>query len=103
MHQTNLIDSGNHFCRFSLSPACSDALTLRKTLEDALEQTFGATSARSAIDILWTSDDGTQVLVRTAAGDAPKLLAAVATYDGSLRLTLMKESPFLPSLLRECA
>ncbi|KAI5831017.1 hypothetical protein K523DRAFT_270905 [Schizophyllum commune Tattone D] len=103
MHQTNLVDSGNHYCRFSLSPACSDALTLRKAFEDALEQTFGAISARSAVDILWTAEDGTEVLVRTATGDAPKLLAVVATYDGSLRLTLIKESPFLPSLLRECA
>ncbi|TRM55290.1 hypothetical protein BD626DRAFT_402960 [Schizophyllum amplum] len=90
-----------HYFRFSISPLCTDALTLRKAIEDALGQTFGATCAKSAVDVLWISENGDECVLRTAEADASRLLAAMATYDGSPRLTLIKESPFLPSLLSQ--
>ncbi|KAL1741378.1 hypothetical protein HDZ31DRAFT_45573 [Schizophyllum fasciatum] len=99
MQTTNFAASGNHYCKFSVSPPCSDALSLRRAVEDALGQTFGVTSARIAVDILWVAEDGDEAVMRISTGDAAKLFAALAAYDGIPRMTLVKESPFLPSLL----
>jgi hypothetical protein len=54
----------NHYLRFSITPACSDGLTVRKTLQDALLQSFGLTSANTYVDILWLAEDGSDVTVR---------------------------------------
>lgn len=53
-----------HYLRFAISPPCSDALTARKILQDALLQSFGLTSANTQIDILWISDKGDALVLR---------------------------------------
>lgn len=56
--------SGSHYLRFSVSPACPDALTVRKAFQDALLQSFGLTSANIYIDILRLAENGAEVVVR---------------------------------------
>lgn len=53
-----------HYIRYSISPACNDALTVRKHIQDALLQSFGLTSANLQTDILWIDDNGTDVVLR---------------------------------------
>ncbi|KAI0633014.1 hypothetical protein C8Q77DRAFT_1121076 [Trametes polyzona] len=87
------------YIRFAVSPPCADALTLRKTIQDALGQSFGLVSSHTYVDLLWISDEGTAVVVRIGENDAPKLLAAVTASNATPRLSLVKESSFLPALL----
>ncbi|EKM52385.1 uncharacterized protein PHACADRAFT_61360, partial [Phanerochaete carnosa HHB-10118-sp] len=54
----------NHYIRFSVSPANTDGLTIRKALQDALLQSFGLTSANVYVDVLWLAEDGAEVVVR---------------------------------------
>ncbi len=56
--------SSHHYIRFAANPPCTDALTLRKTIQDALLQSFGLTSANTYVDVLWVADDGTEVVAR---------------------------------------
>ncbi|KZT68022.1 hypothetical protein DAEQUDRAFT_672063 [Daedalea quercina L-15889] len=91
--------SSYHYVRFSLAPACADALSIRKSIQDAFTQSFGLVSANTYVDILWVADDGSEVVVRLAESEATKLLASVAAFSGRPRLSLVKESSFLPSLL----
>ncbi|KAI0772421.1 hypothetical protein BD413DRAFT_691913 [Trametes elegans] len=93
------LSSSHRYIRFSISPPCADALTLRKTIQDALGQSFGIVSSHTYVDILWTADDGTEVVVRIAENEAPKLLAAVTASTALPRLSLVKESSFMPALL----
>ena len=107
-----------HYIRFSVSPASTDVLAIRKTMQDALGQSFGLVSSHIYVDVLWLAEDGSEVVVRIgpryaffadgsfeeadhliALSQAPKLLAAVTAWTGSPRLSLVKESSFLPSLL----
>lgn len=53
-----------HFVRFSITPACSDELSARKTIQDALLQAFGLTSVNLYIDLLWLAEDGTEAVIR---------------------------------------
>ncbi|KAH9852999.1 hypothetical protein C2E23DRAFT_729913 [Lenzites betulinus] len=87
------------YIRFAVSPPCAGALTLRKTIQDALGQSFGLVSSHTYVDILWTADDGSALVVRIGESDAPKLLAAVTASNAMPRLSVVKESPFLPTLL----
>ena len=57
-----------HYIRLAVSPQNTDLLTLRKTLQDSLTQTFGVTAASTYIDILWVADDGGQFVVRVGKG-----------------------------------
>jgi len=41
-----------------------EELTLRKTVADALTQSFGLTSSSTPIDLLWLSDEGTECVLR---------------------------------------
>ncbi|RDB17738.1 hypothetical protein Hypma_001052 [Hypsizygus marmoreus] len=115
--------SEHHYIRFAVSPPTTDALTLRKALQDALTQTFGITSAGLYTDILWSADDGAQFVVRVRKGsvlhsryldikriprlriyipmsrDAAKFLSAAVAWSDQPRISLVKESPFLPSLI----
>lgn len=59
-----LSQPGYHYIRFALAPPCSDALMIRKHLQDALLQSFGLTSANTQVDILWVADDGSAVVLR---------------------------------------
>ena len=112
------LTSDYHYIRFSVSPACIDILAIRKSMQDALGQSFGLVSSHTYVDVLWLAEDGSEVVVRIgpryaffadgafqeadhliALSEAPKLLAAVTAWTGSPRLSLVKESSFLPSLL----
>ncbi|GJE88983.1 hypothetical protein PsYK624_050710 [Phanerochaete sordida] len=90
---------GNHYIRFALSPATSDGLAIRKTLQDALLQAFGLTCANTYVDILWLAEDGGEVVVRVGSSEATRLMAAVTTHSATPRLSLLKDSSFLPALL----
>ncbi|KAI0697789.1 hypothetical protein BC835DRAFT_1542575 [Cytidiella melzeri] len=91
--------SSYHYLRFAITPACTDALTLRKLLQDALLQSFGLTCANTQMDILWIADDGTETVLRTRPTDATKVMAAAAASTATINMSLVKDSPFLPSLL----
>ncbi|KAF8228729.1 hypothetical protein L208DRAFT_1290017 [Tricholoma matsutake] len=91
--------SEHHYIRLAISPPNNDTLVLRKTLQDSLTQTFGITSSSTYIDILWVADGGDQFVIRVGNGDAAKILAAIVVWSNSPRITILKESPFLPSLL----
>ncbi|KAH9922223.1 uncharacterized protein B0H18DRAFT_879512 [Fomitopsis serialis] len=91
--------SSYHYARFSVAPACADALSIRKSIQDAFTQSFGLVSANTHVDVLWVADDGSEAVVRLAESEATKLLASVTAYSGRPRLSLVKESSFLPSLL----
>ncbi|KAJ2935317.1 hypothetical protein H1R20_g1777, partial [Candolleomyces eurysporus] len=99
MSSSPLHPTTKHYIHFSITPPLSDALRLRKSLSDALDQAFGATSAAVNIDVLWLAEDGKDVVLRVHPDDAPKVLAAaVSSLDNGPRLSLVRESPFLPSL-----
>ena len=51
-----------------LNPPCSDALLIRRALQDALSQTFGLVSAGTYMDILWVEDEGKEAIIRVAEG-----------------------------------
>lgn len=58
------LTSSYHYVRFSISPPTNDALTVRKTLQDALMQSFGLVSANTYMDVLWLAEDGSEVVIR---------------------------------------
>jgi hypothetical protein len=58
------INPENHYIRFSIVPATKEELTLRKTVADALTQSFGVTSSSTPLDLLWLSDEGTECVFR---------------------------------------
>ncbi|TFK29165.1 hypothetical protein FA15DRAFT_610895 [Coprinopsis marcescibilis] len=87
-----------HYIRFSVSPPTSDALSLRKAIADSLTEAFGATSTSTRVDILWIAEDGKEMVIRTHPEDAPKILASVVTSSERPRLSVLQESPFLPTL-----
>ncbi|KAI0050681.1 hypothetical protein FA95DRAFT_1486839 [Auriscalpium vulgare] len=87
-----------HYIRFSLAPACADALLVRRAIQDALTQSFGLTASSTYLDILWVADSGEEAVVRTGVSDAARVMAATAVYAGRMRLSVVKESSFLPSL-----
>jgi hypothetical protein len=64
MSQQHILQSPNHYIRFSISPPCEDALTLRKSIQDGLTQTFGITSSNTYMDILWIAEDGSETVIR---------------------------------------
>ena len=54
----------NHYLRVSIKPPTPDVLTIRKSISDALTQTFGQTSAMTYLDIFWINDEGSSVVIR---------------------------------------
>lgn len=58
------LKSSYHYIRFSVTPASLDGLTIRKTIQDALLQSFGLVSANIYMDVLWLAEDGLEVVVR---------------------------------------
>lgn len=69
-----LFPSSNHYIRFSVSPPTQDALTLRKALQDTLNQSFGTTSSSIYLDILWVASDGGQFVIRVRQGLVEKCI-----------------------------
>jgi len=106
-------DRAYQYVRFRVVPSIPspDALWIRKLIQDALQESFGNTSANIYMDILWNKEQ--EVIVRLDSGlklilfvrrtdadaqlfsDVTNLLAAVA-MDG--RMSLLKQSSFLPAL-----
>ena len=60
------LPSTYHYVRLAVAPACADALSIRKAIQDAFTQTFGLVSASTHVDVLWLADDGSEVVVRLA-------------------------------------
>lgn len=60
------LPSTYHYVRFAVAPACADALSIRKAIQDALTQAFGLVSASTHVDVLWLADDGSEMVVRLA-------------------------------------
>ncbi len=54
----------HRYIRFSVTPPCTESLTIRKVIQDALNQSFGLLSSHTYIDILWLAGDGGAVVLR---------------------------------------
>ncbi|TFK48211.1 hypothetical protein OE88DRAFT_1664648 [Heliocybe sulcata] len=53
-----------HYVLFSVSPTQSDVLSIRKGMQDSLTQTFGVTRSANYMDVLWTTEDCSEILIR---------------------------------------
>ena len=105
-----------HYIRFSITPPSSDALLVRRALQEALVQSFGAARSHTYLDVLWVADSGSECVVRTGGTtyvlppllrkkrsltirrDAASVMAAAAVFQGQPRLSTLRESPFLPAI-----
>ncbi|KAF9559025.1 hypothetical protein CPC08DRAFT_709156, partial [Agrocybe pediades] len=94
------LKTDNQYIRFSVNSAVSDVLTLRKMVSDALTQQFGMTFASTHLDVLWLDENGSEFVIRIDKDYATNLATALALRNESPRISLVRESPFLPSLLR---
>lgn len=60
----------HHYIRFSISPplhsADADALQIRRILQNALAQSFGAALSHIYLDVLWVAPSGAECVVRTS-------------------------------------
>lgn len=108
-----------HYIHLKILPPTSDALIIRKIIADALSQTFGLSTEGTYVDILSLSEGGGTCVLRvqqkcayslhasvvsvsdTPGSDAPKIITSLATWTGNCQFSLIRESPFLPSLLAE--
>ncbi|KAH8831204.1 hypothetical protein DL96DRAFT_1586842 [Flagelloscypha sp. PMI_526] len=95
------LQSSYHYILFQISPKPTDELALRKSIQDALSESFGQTGASAYVDILWLNEQGDKSIVRTRPEDAPKIMSAAATSATSPRLSTLKDSSILTSLLSE--
>lgn len=59
----HMLQPSHHYLLLSVSEP-SDPLTLRKTLQDSLAQSFGITSCNAYMDILWVSESGSAAVIR---------------------------------------
>ncbi|KAK0498987.1 hypothetical protein EDD18DRAFT_1154790 [Armillaria luteobubalina] len=91
-----------YYMRFSVSPKTTDALSLRQTIQSALVQTFGIAGGSIYLDNLWVAEDGNETVLRTRKGDSAMIVAAV-TSALTPRISLQKESSFLPALCNASA
>lgn len=62
--ETHPFPSEHYYILFSISPPTAEELTIRKTLSDALANSFGQTSANLTMDLLWVKEDGGQCVLR---------------------------------------
>ncbi|KAK7688772.1 hypothetical protein QCA50_008311 [Cerrena zonata] len=92
------LSSNYHYIKLAITPPCKDAITLRKSIQGGLSQSFGLTSANIYVDILWVASEGAETVIRVSSNEAPKVMAAVVTSTDSPNLSVIKDSPFLPSL-----
>lgn len=107
-----------HYIHLKISPPSIDILTLRKTIANALSQSFGLQEEGTYLDILSLAEDGTECILRVRPecvllsrcvfkssvnglfiSDASKILASLVTWSENRQFSLVKETPFLPSLL----
>ncbi|KAG2757710.1 hypothetical protein P692DRAFT_201734647, partial [Suillus brevipes Sb2] len=90
--------SNNHsYILLSINPPCADALKLRKAMQDGLMETFGVTASGTYLDILWIAESGSEVVIRLAEKDAPRVMAAVVITPASPRISTIRQTNFLPS------
>jgi len=99
---------GSQYLLLRTYPPVGD-LSLRQALQEYLAQAFGLTASGTHLDVLWVDtdpktalqDDATgRALIRVDYGDdATRLLASIVASSSSPRLSLIKASVFLPSLL----
>lgn len=54
----------HHYIRLSMQPRCTDALLIRKSIQDALTDMFGLTFASTYIDVLSVNELGSESVVR---------------------------------------
>lgn len=54
----------HHYIRLAMQPRCTEALLIRKSLQDALTDMFGLTAASTYIDVLFVDEPGSQSVVR---------------------------------------
>ncbi|KAH9966383.1 hypothetical protein BGW80DRAFT_1178295 [Lactifluus volemus] len=102
MSQPRRLVQTHHYIRFSISPPSADSLLIRRALQEALAQSFGVALSHTYLDVLWVADSGTECIVRASSpSDAASVMAAVAVSSGQLRLSVIKESSFLPSVSGE--
>lgn len=93
-----LFSNRHSYIHFSINPPCTDALKLRKAIQDGLAETFGITASGTYLDILWIAESGSEIVIRLSEEDAPKLMAAVVITPVSPRFSTIKQTNFLPSL-----
>ncbi|KAE9401842.1 hypothetical protein BT96DRAFT_1089496 [Gymnopus androsaceus JB14] len=93
-----MLKSNHHYLHLALQPRVPGALSIRQSIHEALLESFGITGGSIHLDVLWVSDDGSEIVLRVDPQDASNVLAA-ATVSSSPKMQLIKESPFLPSLL----
>jgi hypothetical protein len=55
------------YIHLSITPPCTDALKIRKTMQDGLAEAFGVTASGTYLDILWIAEVGSDVIIRLAA------------------------------------
>ncbi|KAJ4480869.1 hypothetical protein J3R30DRAFT_3287989, partial [Lentinula aciculospora] len=92
--------TSNHYLRLKLLPKIPSELSIRQSLHRALLDSFGTTGGSIHLDVLWVSDDGSETVVRVNPRRvSSKNVLAAATSSASPKFQLVKESPFLPSLL----
>jgi len=60
-----------HYIRFAIAPALSpdgsDGLQIRRALQDALAQSFGAALSHTYLDVLWVATSGDECVVRASS------------------------------------
>ncbi|KAI0311952.1 hypothetical protein OF83DRAFT_1148544 [Amylostereum chailletii] len=95
---SNPLPQPYHYIRLSLSPPNPDPLSLRRGVQEALTQTFGIIAANTYMDVLWIDEQGAETVLRTSQRDAQKVMAAVAASTGRVRMAVVRDSPFLPSI-----
>ncbi|KAH9476862.1 hypothetical protein JR316_0010778 [Psilocybe cubensis] len=97
---TASLNTESHYLCLSVSPSVASELAIRKTIADALTETFGVTSTSTYLDLLWLKDDGSECIIRAHKSDATKISIAIASWTETPRMAVKQQSPFLPSLLR---
>lgn len=59
-----LFSNRHSYIHFSINPPCTDALKLRKAIQDGLAETFGITASGTYLDILWIAESGSEIVIR---------------------------------------
>jgi hypothetical protein len=84
-----------HYIRFSINPPSSDALHVRRALQEALVQSFGAARSHTYLDVLWVADLGTECVVRTG-GPTYVCPILVSTTNRQTRFTETLQASWPP-------
>ena len=49
-----------------MQPRCTDGLLIRKSIQDALADMFGLTSAGTYVDVLFVDEPGSETVIRVS-------------------------------------